>query len=98
MNAFFNLCIFWIVYGIAGLCGFQIIDKKFKGKTWTKHYIRGLGVSWLMLGIPFLIVFLVTESMALDPTLAYILFAIPAIIYTCIHEKKYKAMLSDNIA
>ena len=55
MNVLLYLGIFWTLYGLAGLLGWQRINNKYKGYDWTKKYIRCLGISWLMLGIPCLI-------------------------------------------
>ena len=40
MNVLLYLGIFWTLYGLAGLLGWQRINNKYKGYDWTKKYIR----------------------------------------------------------
>lgn len=90
--------VFCIVYGLAGLLGFQVIPEKYKGKGWTKKYIRFSGTSWLLLGIPWLILYLVLRGKELDALSVIILLVacgLPCLIYTFINERKYKAMLRE---
>ena len=39
-----------LLYGVAGLAGWQFIPFEFRGHSWTKRYTRLCGVSWLLLG------------------------------------------------
>lgn len=38
MDVTLFLNIIWIIYGIAGLLGYQNIPKKYKGYSWTVQY------------------------------------------------------------
>ena len=51
MDVILMLSTFWVIYGIAGILGFQIIRSEYRGHRWTKTYVRLLGVSWLLLGV-----------------------------------------------
>lgn len=98
MNIIFVMSIFWIIYGIAGILGFQVIPKKFKEKDWTKSYIRKQGLSWIILGAPWLILYLIINDKTMDifaATILFIVCAIPSFVYTIILDRKYKAMLKD---
>ena len=55
MNVILIMSAFWVIYGIAGILGFQIIRSEYRGHRWTKTYVRLLGVSWLLLGVPWLL-------------------------------------------
>lgn len=91
--------IFWCVYGILGLFGVQIIAYEYKGKSWTKKYIHCRGISWLLLGIPWIIVYIVDHYMNIDNHIWALLLAIasiPSIIYTVVYERKYKNMLKND--
>ena len=101
MGVILVLSIFWIGYGIVGLIGFQNIPSKYKGHSWTKNYIRQQGITWLVLGLPWLGFYLVrtffwSEANISTGTAVVILLvlAIPALITTIICERKYKALLS----
>ena len=54
MNIILITGLFATIYGIAGILGFQIISARHRGHGWTKKYIRSQGISWLLLGIPWL--------------------------------------------
>ena len=101
MGVILVLSIFWIGYGIVGLIGFQNIPAKYKGHSWTKDYIRKQGVTWLVLGLPWLGFYLVRtfvlaeENISTGMAVVILLFlAVPALIITIIWERKYKALLS----
>ena len=101
MNVLLFMSGFWILYGIAGLLGFQNIPAKYKGHSWTKDYIRKQGVTWLVLGLPWLGFYLVRTFVLAEANIStgmavviLLLLAVPALITTIILERKYKAMLS----
>ena len=99
MNIPVILGMFWSIYGILGLFGVQIIPSKYKGKSWTKSYIRCCGVSWILLGFPWLACYLITRSMNINyfiVLIIYITISIPSIIYTIAYDRKYKTMLKNN--
>ena len=100
MQVLMTMSIFWILYGIAGVFGFQNIPHKYKGYSWTKYYIRCQGISWLLIGIPWLVLYLLITFFFADTyirisvvVLILLVLAIPAIIYTIRLEKRFKALL-----
>ena len=104
MKVLLFMSAFWTLYGIAGLLGYQNIPKKFKGYSWTKDYILLQGITWLMLGVPLLILYIVvmcfipeTEINAELLVISMLVLAIPSIICTCKWEKKYEKMLKDGM-
>ena len=95
------MSVFWILYGIAGLLGFQNIPAKYKGHSWTKDYIRSQGLNWLILGLPWFGFYLVRTFLLAEAAITsgmsvviLLLLSIPALILSVIYEKKYKAMLA----
>lgn len=99
MEVLFVMSIFDIAYGIFGLFGKMNIPDKFKGHEWTKDYIRGLAVSYILLGIPYLILYLAFRQY--DPGLVkmflfIILSALPSLIFVIFHERKYYKILKNN--
>ncbi|MBQ3111974.1 MAG: hypothetical protein IJC70_03800 [Firmicutes bacterium] len=103
MNVLLVMSIFWILYGIAGLLGYQNINKKYRGHSWTPDYIRCQGASWLMLGVPLLIFDRVLKlcftnvhiGVGMMLTIVIILAA-PSLIFTVIWEKKFNALLNAD--
>ena len=94
---------FWTLYGIAGLFGYQNIPKKFKGYSWTKEYIRLQGITWLMLGVPLLMLYFVVHYFIPEENLnaellvfSMLVLASPSVIFTYKWEKKYEKMLKDG--
>ena len=94
---------FWTLYGIAGLLGYQNIPKKFKGYSWTKEYIRLQGITWLMLGVPLLMLYFVVHYFIPEENLNaellvfnMLVLASPSVIFTYKWEKKYEKMLKDG--
>ena len=47
MDVILMLSTFWVIYGIAGILGFQIIRSEYKGHDWTKAYV---GCCWVFRG------------------------------------------------
>lgn len=99
MTVIFIISIYLIVYGIAGLFGFQIIPAKYKGHTWTKAYIRSRGATSLLLGVLWLAFNRVVAFASLDIEIwlsCVILLAlgIPSLVISIFIDKKYRAMLS----
>ena len=101
MNVLLFMSVFWILYGIAGLLGFQNIPAKYKGHSWTKDYIRSQGLNWLILGLPWFGFYLVHTFLLAEAAITtgmsvviLLLLSIPALIFSVIYEKKYKAMLA----
>ena len=101
MNGLLVMSIFWIGYGIFGLFGIQNIPAKYKGHSWTKEYIRKQGITWLIVGVPWLAFYLVRTLLIPNAdlntgieVLILIALSLPALITTIIWEKKYKALLA----
>ena len=95
MNVLLILGIFWTVYGIAGLFGWQRISDKYKGYDWTKKYIRCLGISWLMLGIPAIAFSKLHTPSYNERFIPLLLCMLPSIIFTAVVEKKFNAKVKD---
>ena len=101
MNVLLFMSVFWILYGIAGLLGFQNIPAKYKGHSWTKDYIRSQGLTWLILGLPWFGLYLVRSFLLAEANITtgqsvviLLLLSIPAVVVSIVYEKKYKAMLA----
>lgn len=97
MTVVLYMSIFWLVYGIVGLFGFQAaIPGKFRGQDWTKTYTRKQGLSWLMLGVPWLLYYLVCKDNRLEfpyEQIVLIACSVPSLLYTFITDMKYKKLL-----
>ncbi|MCH5279763.1 MAG: hypothetical protein J1E60_08270 [Christensenellaceae bacterium] len=99
MNIVLFMGIFWSIYGILGLFGVQRIPPKYKGKKWTKSYIRCCGVSWMLLGFLWLAFYLAAHNVNINYFTAVIILiavSIPAIIFTFAYDRKYKTMLMNK--
>lgn len=103
MKVLLFMSVFWTLYGIAGLFGYQNIPKKFKGYSWTKEYIRLQGITWLMLGVPLLMLYFVVHYFIPEENLnaellvfSMLVLASPSVIFTYKWEKKYEKMLKDG--
>ena len=99
MEVLFAISVFYICYGIFGFFGKMNISEKYKGHEWTKDYIRGLAVSYILLGIPYLILYLAFRQY--DPSylkmiLFIILAGLPALIFIIFHERKYNKLLKKE--
>lgn len=101
MDIILIMSLFWTIYGIAGILGFQIISDKYRGHDWTKNYIRSQGISWLLLGIPWLAfdrVMVHTSANIGTDLLCIILLAlaIPSFVCSLLNDKKYKYLLKNE--
>ena len=103
MKVLLFMSAFWTLYGIAGLLGYQNIPKKFKGYSWTREYIRLQGITWLMLGVPLLMLYLIVSYFVPEKNLnaellvlGMLVLAIPSIVFTYKWEKKYEKILKDG--
>ncbi len=92
------ISLFWTAYGILGVLGLQVaIPKKFRGQPWTKAYIRKQGLSWVMLGVPFLVIALLwstAEFWAALPVM--VACAVPSLLYSRMIDKEYTKMLQNT--
>lgn len=99
MDMILALGIFWTVYGIAGLFGFQNLPERFKNQPWTKEYTRYLGLTWLAAGIPWIILHFVFKQLVLGrakEVLLLLVFSAPSIIYNVYIDRKYKKRLEEQ--
>ena len=60
------ISVFWILYGIAGLLGFENLPEKYKYKSWTPDYIRMNGICKLLLGVGWFILGFVLRAFSLS--------------------------------
>ena len=95
MKVLLFMSVFWTLYGIAGLFGYQNIPKKFKGYSWTKEYICLQGITWLMLGVPLLMLYFVVHYFIPEENLnaellvfSMLVLASPSVVFTYKWEKK----------
>ncbi len=96
MGVLLGLGIFWTLYGIAGLFGFQVIPEKYQNREWTVRYIRYRGISWLMIGVPFLLLYLLLYGREMDTfikCLLILLCGLPSIVYSFAMERNYRRKL-----
>ncbi len=100
MESMLGFGLVWTIYGACGfLYGWQMIPEKYKGKSWTREYIRFRGLIWLFLGVPWLLLYGVakTAELSLGVTITLmIVLSLPANIYSHVREKKYKALLEEE--
>ena len=100
MDIIFAFGIVWVIYGFAGLLGFQVaIPKKAKARTWTKRYIRSQGLSWILLGVPWIILACASNGSNMHIStkiLSLVLCSVPALLFTIIYDRKYKAIINEE--
>lgn len=84
---------FYILYGILGLLGIQMIPTNFKGYSWTKMYKRKAGIGWLMFGIPLVII---GYFNTVKEPLIIFLISIPSFIYGLWLDKYYNNKIKDK--
>lgn len=99
MGTVLTFSVFCLVYGVAGLFGFQKIPEKYKGHDWTKEYARHCGISFIILGVMWFAVYLLSSYKDINPLLVLLLLlgcAVPLFYYALMTDKKYKAKLSDR--
>lgn len=99
MRVILWLGIFYTIYGFAGLLGLQNIPEKYKGKDWTKRYIRAKGISWLMIGIPWIVLYCNLNGKDIEKATVMILIilcGIPSVLYSYFNSRKYNAILRSE--
>ncbi|MFI3225867.1 MAG: hypothetical protein R3Y09_00545 [Clostridia bacterium] len=99
MKALLIISIFYILYGVLGLFGVQKIPKKYKDREWTMEYTRKQGLSYIFLGVPWLIFYIVISNNRLG--LAYeilmlIMISLPSLVFALVVDKKYKNLLKKG--
>ena len=87
------ISVFWMLYGIAGLLGFESLPEKYKYKSWTSDYIRMNGIAKLLLGVGWFILGFVLRAVSLSLLQELglgLLFALPAVGYGLYADHKTK--------
>lgn len=101
MKILLIMSVFWIGYGILGILGVQNIPKKYKLTKYAKEYKKFAGTGWLLLGIPWFIIWIVTHNIDISPLIIVFILvacAIPSAVYTYIGDKKFRKRLEkDNL-
>ena len=93
MNVLLALGGVYTAYGLLGLAGWQRLPAPYRGHRWTGRYTRRLGVSWLMLGLPWLAVWalLRTAPPAWPMVCAVIVgVSLPSLVYTWALDRRYR--------
>lgn len=99
MDMIFAFGIVWTVYGLIGLLGFQVATpRKFKGRSWTMKYICTQGLSWILLGVPWIILAYFANGKEVEfyvKIIALLVCSLPALAYSIFTNRKYKALSDD---
>lgn len=85
MTTILILSIVWIIYGILGLFGIQNVPKEVKGTAYERDNKRKSGISWLLMGIPYLTAYIFIKDKDLPAglvALVLIILVIPSIVYS----------------
>ena len=96
MDVLLILGAFWTVYGLLGLAGWQRLPARYRGHRWTARYTRQLGLSWILLGIPWLLAGILVRNSAMPwggQCVVMVLVSLPSIVYTWALDRQYKKRL-----
>ena len=96
MDVLLILGAFWTVYGLLGLAGWQRLPARYRGHRWTARYTRQLGLSWILLGIPWLLAGILVRNSAMPwggQCAVMVLVSLPSIVYTWALDRQYKKRL-----
>lgn len=99
MKILLIMSLFWVCYGILGIFGIQNIPNRMKNTEYEKEYKKFAGTGWLLIGIPWFVVWLVTHNKNVTAIYLIIILAvcaIPSMVYTHIGEKKYRRLLEKK--
>ena len=99
MDFTFFLNIIWIIYGIAGLLGYQNIPEKYEGYSWTVQYKQLVGISWLILAIPGIVSNFLIRIFAWPHYINIITLMLSgavSIVYSIYQQKKFSKILDDE--
>lgn len=99
MTVLLSLGIFYTIYGIFGIFGKGFVKDKYKGYEWTKDYIKKQGISYLLIGIPWLILYFAFTQYRpglVWEVLLIILLSVPAVVYSIFYEVKYFRLLKKQ--
>ena len=91
------LSAFWCVYGILGLFGVQRIPNRYRGTELEAEYKRFQGIGWLLLGIPWLVLWLFAHNVEIENLMLFMLMlaglALPSLIYDFVGDRIYRKKL-----
>ena len=93
------MSIFDTVYGIFGLFGKMSIPEKFQNHEWTKNYMKEISAAYILLGIPYLILYFALQQYDpgyLKTFLLIILVALPSLALVIRTELKYLKLLKKD--
>lgn len=99
MTVLLWLGIFWTIYGVAGVFGIMHIPAKYRNKDWTKRYARLSGISWLMIGIPWIILYAVSVHCHFTWSITaflIVLLSVPSIVFSICVDRKYRAKPAER--
>lgn len=97
MDVTLILNIIWIIYGIAGLFGYQKISEKYEGYSWTVQYKQLAGIGWLILAIPSIVSNILIRIFTWPHyinLITIILSGAVSIVYSIYQEKKFSKILA----
>ena len=90
----------WLIYGIMGLFGIQLINDKYRGYDWTPTYIRCRGIAWILLAVPWIILAFFANATFFDSIINLAIFCcvctLPALIYGIHIDKEYAKKLKEH--
>lgn len=94
MDSVLFMSIFWIIYGILGIFfGIQVIPKKYKGSPYEREYKKNRGISWILLGIPYLIIDILAVNTSMERNqvvMLLIVCSIPSLVFDFWSQRKYQ--------
>ena len=95
------LAIVYVVYGIAGLLGFQKIPEAHRDRPWTKSYIRWQAVSWIVAAMPLLVyVFWFSSGrcmISFEKRIGLLLLLfVPVLVFEWIRSRKFSKLLKGQ--
>ena len=93
MSVILILGIFYTIRGIAGMMGHSIVREEYEGYCWTKEYKKSIGISYLILGVPYIILGacgILDGIKLLHGIVLILLTSIPSFVYSLYIDKKYK--------
>jgi multisubunit Na+/H+ antiporter MnhG subunit len=93
------LGVIYILYGLLGLVGVQRIPQEFRHRSWTARYKRVRGVGWLILGVPWCVLYLLIRSAELPRFVVVLLLiacSLPGIVWSYRTERSYRARIEKE--
>ena len=99
MDTMLMFGVFMTLYGFLGIRGVNAINEEYKGTSFEKEYKKFRGISWLLIGIPWIAIHFLFEYTDL-PLVARCLIisasAVPSIWYSVVGDKKYKKLFEEE--